>query len=185
MKRCTAAVLLVLSAVGAAQAQDVDAERRRIRDDRAQVDAAFDAAQQACYRRFAVNDCLDAARRQRNAAVADLRRQEVLLNDTERKRRAAQRLREIDERKAEQPAGRTDRVAQPRPAPVPVEESAPRGKPRAQAAFEGPKPDAGEAARNRQAFEARRRQAEAHKAQVLERNAQRGKPPAPDLPAPP
>ncbi|MGV3571062.1 MAG: hypothetical protein ACO1PB_10725 [Ramlibacter sp.] len=183
MKRCIAAVLLVLSAIGAARAQDVDAERRRIRDDRAQVDAAFDAAQQACYRRFAVNDCLDAARRQRNAAVADLRRQEVLLNDTERKRRAAQRLREIDERKAEQPTGRAARAEQARP--VPAEESAPRGKPRAQAAFEGPKPGAGEAARTRQAFEARRRQAEAHKAQVLERNAQRGKPPAPDLPAPP
>ncbi|MDB5753297.1 MAG: hypothetical protein JWP65_3718, partial [Ramlibacter sp.] len=87
-----------------AQAQDVDVqvERQRIGAERAAADAAFEAREKACYGKFGVNDCLDAARRRRNEAVADLRRQEVALNDAERKRRAAERLQDIDARAAAQ-----------------------------------------------------------------------------------
>ncbi|QJW84576.1 hypothetical protein HK414_15520 [Ramlibacter terrae] len=107
----------------------------------------------------------------------------MLLNDTERKRRATERLQEAEANGAPQPADRAARGPEPRPAAA--ERVVPQGKPRAKAAFEGPKVSAGDAARNQQAFEARRRQAEAHKAEVLERNAKRGKAPAADLPSPP
>ncbi|HEY8360299.1 MAG TPA: hypothetical protein VIL30_22825 [Ramlibacter sp.] len=203
MKTFAAVLLLALAAASPARGQDLDAERRRIRDERAQANATFQAEQKACYGRFAVNDCLQAARLQRNAAVADLRRQEVVLNDTERKRRAAERLREADARQAEQRERERDaalrgerseapreprepRAARPPRArsDAPVEKVAPQGTPRAARAFEGPQLTAAEAARNQQEFEARRKAAQAHKAAVLERNAKRDKPRSPDLPPP-
>lgn len=74
------------------------AERERIAAERGQVEAEFGRAQAQCYQKFAVNDCVAAARTKRYEALADLRRQEVSLNDEERKQRAADRLRELDER---------------------------------------------------------------------------------------
>jgi colicin import membrane protein len=70
----------------------------RIKADRAQVETIFRAEEKACYGKFAVNDCLNDARGRRRQALADLRRQEISLNDAERKRRAAERLRTIEER---------------------------------------------------------------------------------------
>ena len=46
-------------------------------------------------------------------------------------------------------------------------------------------PSAAEAAKNRAEYEARLREAQKHKAEIAERNAKRGKPPAADLPPPP
>jgi colicin import membrane protein len=53
----------------------------------------------ACYQRFAVNDCLLDSRRARREVMADLRRQEVSLNDAQRKRRAAEQLLRSDEKR--------------------------------------------------------------------------------------
>lgn len=81
-------------------------ERARIEAERKQVDAAFQSDERACYSKFAVNDCVKDARARRRAALADLRRQEISLNDALRKRRAAERLRAIEEReRQEQPGG--------------------------------------------------------------------------------
>lgn len=65
---------------------------------RATHDAQFKQQEIACYQRFAVNDCLIASRRVQREAMADLRRQEILLNDTQRKRRAAEQLLRTDEK---------------------------------------------------------------------------------------
>lgn len=191
------ASLLLLCVCATATAQDIDAQRRRIADERARVNADHEAERRACYRRFAVNDCLDEARQRRNAAVAELRRQDVLLNGAERARRAGERQREVDQRKGAAPIapaapaapvgpvapGAPPGVDVPLP-PGPTRQAVPQAKPGAKARPEPPKREAAEAARNRQAFEARQRQAEAHKAEVLQRNANRGKPPAADLPLP-
>lgn len=95
-----AAVLLALVAAAPAWAQgaDHDAERARITAERQAADDKFAQAKRACNAKFAVTDCVNRATREYNAVVAELRRQERVLNEAERKRRAAQAQREIDER---------------------------------------------------------------------------------------
>lgn len=91
-----------------AWAQDDSAdriERARIAAERKQVDGKFQVEEKACYGKFAVNDCLNDARSRRRAALADLRRQEISLNDAQRKRRAAERLRAVEERARDQQPG--------------------------------------------------------------------------------
>lgn len=61
-------------------------------------DAHFNAQEIACYQRFAVNDCLLESRRAQREVMGDLRRQEILINDAQRKRRAAQQLLRTDEK---------------------------------------------------------------------------------------
>ncbi len=95
------AALLALPAAAQVPADEAN-ERARITAERSRVEAEFEAGHKACYGRFAVNDCIDAAKSRRREALADLRRQEVSLNDAERRRRAAERLAEIEARKQEQ-----------------------------------------------------------------------------------
>jgi uncharacterized protein YecT (DUF1311 family) len=76
-----------------------EAEQRAwIAATRASYQEQFDAQEIACYQRFAVNDCLLDSRRTQREVLADLRRQEVLINDTQRKRRGAQQLLKTDEK---------------------------------------------------------------------------------------
>ncbi len=97
--------LLLLSAPLAAQ---TDAEqiltlrefeqRAWIASARRQYQEEFMTQEIACYQRFAVNDCLSDSRRRQREILADLRRKEILINDAQRKRRAAQQLLRTDER---------------------------------------------------------------------------------------
>ena len=84
-------------------AQRDAAEHERIRQERVLAQAQFAAQDAQCYARFAVNDCLDAVQVRRRALLADLRRQEISLNDAQRKRRAAEQLLRSDERTAGKP----------------------------------------------------------------------------------
>lgn len=77
------------------QALDVPAERARIAQQRAEQEAIFAQAEVACYRRFAVSDCLRDARKKRRIALDELRRQEIVLNDEERRRKGSQALQRI------------------------------------------------------------------------------------------
>jgi len=97
---CIGMLLAVGMAANAQQAQplNVRAERERIDIELRQHEIAFAQAERQCYQRFAVTDCLRAARMTRRLALDDLRRQEVVLNDLERKERAAQALQRIQER---------------------------------------------------------------------------------------
>lgn len=92
--------LLLLLAALSAQAQPLDAavERDRIRAERAAADARFAGEEKACYGKFAVNDCIARARRERNEALGELRRQERVLDEADRRRQAAERQKELDER---------------------------------------------------------------------------------------
>ena len=73
-------------------------ERERIRQTRLTEQAQFTAREARCYARFAVNDCLAEVRSRRREVLGDLRRQEISLNNAQRKRRAAEQLLRADEK---------------------------------------------------------------------------------------
>jgi hypothetical protein len=80
----------------------VQIERTRIASERTAVDARYLAEEKACYKKFSVNDCLNEARARRRESLADLRRQDLSLNDAERKRRAADEVRKLEEKSSPQ-----------------------------------------------------------------------------------
>lgn len=101
MKHLPLAFLAALLPALAAAQDPVDtsaAQRGRIAAERGRVEADYQARERACWGQFAVNDCLSDARAQRRAALADLRRQEISLNDAQRKQRGAERVRAIEQR---------------------------------------------------------------------------------------
>lgn len=67
-------------------------EHARITQQRTAYEAVFLKAQQACYERFAVSDCVSRARRERRVALDELRRQEVALNQLDRQAKALAEL---------------------------------------------------------------------------------------------
>ncbi len=77
-----------------------DAERLRISAERTKLEAAFALEDTACYKRFLVNSCLDEVKVRRRDALADLRRQEIVLNDEARKAKAAEQLQKTEEKSA-------------------------------------------------------------------------------------
>jgi hypothetical protein len=213
MKTLLAATLALLAAFSA-HGQDAQAERLRITAERQAAEARFTEAKAACHARFAVTDCVEKATRDHNATLADLRRQERALNDAERRARAAERLRDLEERnspQAQQEAAerraravqdqkereaqaaekarkraedQAERAENPRAPKEAKGSSGPQGSARAPEAPKAPAISAAEAARNRAAYEQRMREAEAHKAEVREKLANRTKPAAAPLPTP-
>lgn len=75
-----------------------DGERARIAAERSQLEQRSAAEDAACHDRFAVNSCRESVGKHRREALADLRRQELLLNDQERRARSADQLRKIEEK---------------------------------------------------------------------------------------
>jgi colicin import membrane protein len=213
MKSLAASAFIFLAAFSA-QAQDDGAERARIEAERTVVNDRFAEQKRACSSRFAVTDCVEKATRERNAALSDLRRQERVLDDAERKRRAAERLKEQDERHsperlreaeerraraladqkereeraaekaAKRAAGQAQKASEPPRVRTPSEPAGPQGAARAPQKPKNPPLSAEEAAKNRAAHEARLQEAQAHKAEVRERVAKRAKPAASALPVP-
>lgn len=82
----------------------VSAEYQRLQQQRTALTQAMDEREAVCAERFAVNDCLDKVRLQRRTEMADLRRQEALLHDSERIQRSQQELRRQDLRAQEHAA---------------------------------------------------------------------------------
>jgi colicin import membrane protein len=76
----------------------IDAERTRISAERNRLEAGFLAEDAACYERFAVNSCLGKVNDRRREAMADLRRQELSLNDEERRIKGAEQIRKTEEK---------------------------------------------------------------------------------------
>lgn len=82
----------------APQPGNSDTERARISAERARLEAGFLTEDVACYKKFAVNSCLGMVNTRRREALADLRRQEILLNDEERRIKGAEQLRRTEEK---------------------------------------------------------------------------------------
>ncbi len=75
-----------------------DAERLRIGKERAELEAGFNREDAACYKRFLVNNCLDEVKIRRQEALADLRRQEMSIEDQERKAKGADQLQNTEDK---------------------------------------------------------------------------------------
>jgi hypothetical protein len=78
--------------------QQIQQERARIQQLRQEYEALDEQAQAACYQKFAVTDCLRAARANKRLVLDDLRHQEVILNDLERQHKAAEALQRIEKK---------------------------------------------------------------------------------------
>ena len=93
----------------AVQAQR-QAEREHIHQERQAIAATRKREETACYRRFAVEDCLRDVRTQARRAELQLRGRELQLNDAERKEKAAERLRSIEEKQRVAPTVRNPKA---------------------------------------------------------------------------
>lgn len=82
----------------AAAAAHRKAEHERIRHEREALAAVRQKEEAACYKQFAVEDCLRSVRTKARETGDRLRAQEVELNDAERREKAAERLRSIEEK---------------------------------------------------------------------------------------
>jgi colicin import membrane protein len=199
-----AAFLLAASAVAPAGAMDAAserAERDRLKVERDHAEAAYVTRERECREKFIVTSCIEQARRDRRQALERLRLQQEVLDEAQRKQRAAQRVDDIrnkvstEEAKQRDSAGKPRRRAEPASA-ASAPESATSG-PTAIVINEPPsavaKPSAARAsqaqvqAQKEAAYERRLEEAREHRAQVERRNAERaasGKPPAKSLPTP-
>ena len=91
---------LWLVSLGVQAQTNSGAESLRISTERSRLEAAFAVENTACYKRFLVNNCLDEVNARRRDALADLRRQEIVLNDEARKSKAGEQLRKIEAKSA-------------------------------------------------------------------------------------
>ena len=96
--RCFTVLICFALTLPALRAQSVDQERARIENQRQQMQIKFDVQVTDCYEKFAVNRCLNQINVQHREQMADLRRQEILLNDGERKKRGAEQMRKVEEK---------------------------------------------------------------------------------------
>ncbi len=202
---------LLVSAAGVAAAIDaVDpaVERARIATERAEAGRVFDERVAACRERFAVTDCVDEARRERREALTRLRRQESILDEADRRQRAAQRMEAIRNRisaeEAVRPAPPAAAASSPRESRLRVTTRRPRSAESAAAPATAPASGVGEMlpappragafradrraeeAAHRAAHEARIQAAQARRGAVAQRQAARqagGKAPSAPLPA--
>jgi colicin import membrane protein len=188
-----AALLLATAPVWSA---DVATERARIAQERAQVEARARADEAAWARAFAVAACSSQVRAQRRAALQQLDGQRALLDDAQRKQRAAERLERLRQRQD------ASARANPRPqveiksradAPMPaasaawpVQSDEPADLARRRAAASAVQARDADAARRAAAARERERKAAAHRAQVERRREAQAltKPAAAGLPVP-
>lgn len=183
---------LVAVAQGPA-ALDDRAERGRIAQERSEATALHDQRRRECEQRFAVTACVEEARADHRQTMMRLRRQEALLDEAQRKERAAQRLAAIERKRSEE---RT-RVAAPRAqirasAPAarqPAVAAAPAAERASAPAAATAAAGAGSAAeaRSRARFDARQREAATRRDAAEQRRIQRernGKPLSAPLPDP-
>lgn len=207
MNKLFALLPALLAAAVSAQGVDAGAERARIQSERDQAEQRFRQEQRACNGKFNVTDCLNEAKAKRREKLSDLRRQEVALNDQERKHKAAERLKEIEERRSndhQEQAARQRAKAQSdqqarddRAAGKAAKKPGPEGARQQRAAEQqirirehaGDQAEAArkreqEAQENRAEREKRLKDAEERKAKAEKRMAERKKPAASDLPPP-
>jgi hypothetical protein len=103
MKRHLSFLLVAFSLVSTrAQTNQEDVTRQQIQEARSAEETRFSVQERACYERFAVNDCLKQVRAKRRLALDDLRRQDIFLNDLERRKKGSDQLELIQEKSSPQ-----------------------------------------------------------------------------------
>lgn len=175
---------------------DLRAEQARIDRERASAQARQAEEEAECRRRFVVTSCLDNTRRKWQPVLAELKRQEIALNDADRKQRAADQQRRLDEKvspQAQEEAAQrrvqalADHEARQSRAAEKAGGPAPAGKPRDPTSATdrgGADLTREQADANAQAHARRVQEAQERKERARERQAERSKPPASSLPVP-
>ncbi len=92
-------LLTLLDGLAVAQTGALNGQQRAaISAERSRLEAGFLTEDAACYKKFAVNSCLGKVNTKRREAMADLRRQEILLNDEERRIKGEEQIRKTQEK---------------------------------------------------------------------------------------
>lgn len=104
----------LLQAQSSAQGLDVAAERERLSRERAAAEQAYAREERACYQQFVVTSCLDAAKLRRREALAEIKRQEGVINNAERVERGSKAQQRIDETQSPEKAAQRERERQQR-----------------------------------------------------------------------
>jgi len=89
---------LVCSASWGQTTEEMTQWRQDIEAQRTSAEKAFASEKVSCYQQFSVNDCLAQARQKLNAAMAEAKRQEIVVHNAERKRRAAVQVQKLEAR---------------------------------------------------------------------------------------
>jgi colicin import membrane protein len=120
MKKIALALLMTLASLplwaqsnAAAGNANLDAERSRLSTEREAIEARFVQERAACYKKFAVEDCLRESRGRRRTELDSIKRQETAINDIQRQRAGAAELQKLDQKAATQrPADTTEKKEQ-------------------------------------------------------------------------
>jgi len=185
MKRLFVTAALLVAALVQAQTKDApssQAERERIAKQRQVAEAQYAQREAECKRRFVVTSCIDQARADRRQSLDNLHQQEIALDEVERQQRSAEHRRRRD-------AKAWDEINKPAPEPRPPREpkvraSKPLLPPSAAASRPAPVDRSADEQQARERFEARQREAQAHKAEIEERNRKKAATRKPPLPLP-
>ncbi len=186
---------------------DMAAERSRLTAERATIDMNFENERTACFKKFAVESCLEDSRLSKRASLDNIKRQEAIINDVERKRRGAVALDQLDQKSTPQ---RAQEAAQQRDESVKSQaareqraadrttgrEAAAAGEAVKREQFENRQKEHAEhlakmaqsraaASLEQQQFDDKVKKAEAHRAEITKRNAESTKPRSASLPPPP
>lgn len=190
MRLLAALALAAWLPLQAAEPVGTDAqERARIAAERRAAETTYAEQVRECQGRFAVTPCIEEARAARREKMMALRRQQALLDEAQRKQRAAERMAAIRDKVTAEEARQSQPASAARPREAPMRIVAPRaGKPVAAPASPASAASAARSAaeeRNRARYEARQREAQAHREDAQRRAAERaaaGKKPAAPLP---
>lgn len=176
--------LLIVSQPQPADAGEPTAARTRIAAQRAQANATLAVQERACQAQFLVAPCIDAARKQQRTALTRLRNEELALDEAQRRESASRRRQTLNDKAAarEAKAGtaetatetateqRTAAASAPPPAAARPDRAA-ASRPLARKG--GAVHRAELEAQSKAQFDARARDAQAHREAVQQRNAQR------------
>ncbi|MEC5214939.1 colicin import membrane protein [Polaromonas sp. CG_9.5] len=80
------------------EAGNIGIQRTAVNAERSRLEAGFLSEDAACYKKFAVNSCLGKVNSRRREAMADFRRQEIFLNDAERRIKGENQIRKTQEK---------------------------------------------------------------------------------------
>jgi colicin import membrane protein len=170
-RRCAAAAFIAALMLNPS-AHAVDAERARIATERATAEATLAQRERECSTRFVVTACVEEARTAYRATIASLRREQAVLDETERRQRAAERQQRLSAKEdaAVPPTPRAPRVARAARPLLQADDAASAPAPAAR-----PDDKKSEEAARAAAYAARIEAAQAHRAAVERRNAEREK----------
>lgn len=175
--------LLALPHARAEDAPPSQGERERIAAQRQVAEQQYVEREAECRKRFVVTSCIDKARADKRQTLDNLHQQEIALDEVERQQRSA-------EHKRRREAKAWEEINKPAPEPRPAREpKAPKEPssvlPRRAASAPSAEDRSAAEQRSRERYEARRKEAEAHRAAVEKRNQERAGKKAKPLPVPP